>query len=111
MNAWLVWEMGRDRMGELAKDASRCNRRPRLGGSAGDGTGLLLTAGADPSSRPRLAEPYEPYEPYRPYRVRWARAERSSPWARASAWAGYRMIALGCRLVRANLVDGARANM
>ena len=38
-------------------------------------------------------------------------ARRSGPWARVCAWAGYKMIAFGCRLARPALVAGARATI
>jgi hypothetical protein len=44
-------------------------------------------------------------------RRRKATKDRASYWARAAVWVGYRMIALGCRLARPEVLAAARARL
>jgi hypothetical protein len=84
VGGWL-WDVSRCHTADLAVEASQ--RRIAHGeGKEGNGRNRPPASGGVPSGPAAF-------------------------WARASTWAGLRMIALGCRLARPGLVHGARANM
>jgi hypothetical protein len=96
MNPWL-WEVGQARRRDLWAEARR---------HLGDGP-LERACPRDQGWSPAGARLGKP----RPTFPRKGAARGTPRWARASAWAGHRMIAFGCRLVRPALVAGARAEM
>ncbi len=96
MNPWL-WDIGQAHRHELSVEA-HCRR----GGLPVELAGLRGPAQA--AKRWRLGR----------YRPNFPRGRTTGPvpvWARASAWAGHRMIACGCRLVLPALVADARSEM
>lgn len=96
MNPWL-WDVGQAHRHEISAEA-----RSRRGRSQVELAGRRETKPA--AKRRRLGR-------YRPTFLRNRTGCPVPTWARASAWAGHRMIACGCRLVRPALVADAKSEL
>lgn len=104
MNPWLlVWEMADLRIEELRAEAKQVH------GPLGTGTGARAGAGAGAAWASTTEGARGRREWLCPKHPR--TQDRPALWARASAWAGNRMIVLGCRLERPALVAMARSKI